>query len=80
MSLLKVNMKRLKDIGKRIVATFAAAAIPNIAVGSVIEVSAFKAAVMAGAVAVIGVVEALARAYKDGTLTNAEIDEAFAEG
>jgi len=55
-------MKRLKDIGKRIVATFAAAAIPNIAVGSVIEVSAFKAAVMAGAVAVIGVVEALARA------------------
>jgi hypothetical protein len=35
---------------------------------------------MAGAVAVIGVVEALARAYKDGTLTNAEIDEAFAEG
>lgn len=72
-------MKRVEDIAKRIVATFVAAAIPNIAVGSVIDVGAVKAAIMAGAVAVIAVVESLARAYKDGSLTNAEIDEAFAD-
>jgi hypothetical protein len=67
----------IESIVKRLVATGVAAAIPNVTAGVVLDVEVWKAAVMSGAVAVLGVVQMLAVAYKDGDLTVAEIEEAF---
>lgn len=64
-------------LAKRLTATFVAAAVPNVLIGSLVDVEVWKAAVMAGAVAVLGVAQSLAVAYKDGKLTAAEVDEAF---
>ena len=64
-------------VAKRLFATFVAASVPNILIGSLVDVAVWKAAVMAGAVAVLGVVQALAVSYKDGKLTASEVDEAF---
>ena len=71
-------MNLCKQICTRLLATFVAAGIPNVLAGMVVEVEVWKAAVMSGAVAVLGVVQVLAVAYKaDGKLTAAEIEEAF---
>jgi len=67
----------LKTVATRLLATFVAAAVPNILIGSLVDVDVWKAAVMSGAVAALGVAQALAVAYKDGKLTAAEIDSAF---
>lgn len=67
----------LKTVSTRLLATFVAAAVPNVLIGSLVDVDVWKAAVMSGAVAVLGVAQALAVAYKDGKLTAAEIDSAF---
>lgn len=64
-------------VAKRLIATFVAASVPNVLVGSLVDVEVWKAAVMSGAVAVLGVLQALAVAYKDGKLTKSEVDEAF---
>ena len=68
----------LKQIAVRLGATFVAAAIPNILAGMLVDVEVWQAAVMSGAVAVLGVVQLLAAAYKDdGRLTLDEAEQAF---
>jgi len=64
-------------IAKRLVATFIGASIPNVLVGTLVDVAVWKSAVMAGAVAVLGVVQSLAESYADGKLTFDEIEDAF---
>lgn len=64
-------------IAKRLVATFVGASIPNVLIGTLVDVAVWKSAVMAGAVAVLGVVQSLAESYTDGKLTFDEIEDAF---
>jgi len=64
-------------IAKRLVATFVGASIPNVLVGTLVDVAVWKSAVMAGAVAVLGVLQSLAESYADGKLTFDEIEDAF---
>lgn len=67
-----------KALGLRLVSVFVAAAVPNIAIGSAVGVEVWKAAAMAGGVAVLGVLQALALAYKaDGKVEPHEIESAF---
>ena len=70
----------LARITKRLVATFVSAAIPNITAGQFLDVSILSSALMSGGVAVFGVLQLLATAYRDGTLTEAEVEEAFEHG
>lgn len=70
----------LKQTATRLAATFTAAAVPNVLIGQTLDVSAWRAAIMAGGVAVLGVVQALAVSYRDGKLTAAEVEEAFQTG
>ena len=66
---------------KRLVAVGVAAAIPNILVGQLVDVDVWKAAVMSGAIAVLGVVQQLAVTYKnDGELTEDDLDDAINKG
>lgn len=62
---------------KRLVASFVAAAIPNVLVGTLVNVDLWQSAVMSGAIAVLTIVQALAVGYKDGKLTAEEIEQAF---
>jgi len=65
-------------VAKRLIATFVAAGIPNVLAGAMVDVAVWQAAVMSGAIAVLGAVQTLAQAYKtDGKLTDSEIEEAF---
>jgi hypothetical protein len=68
------------DIGQRLFSLFVATALPAITTGAVIGVSVAKSAIMAGAMAVIGVVQKLAAASVDGELTADEIKDAFSNG
>lgn len=70
----------LKHLAARMAATFTAAAVPNVLIGQALNVSAWRAAIMSGGVAVLAVGQALAVAYKDGKLTAAEVEEAFQTG
>jgi hypothetical protein len=65
------------DIGQRLFSLFLATALPAITTGAVIGVSVAKSAIMAGAMAVIGVVQKLAAASVDGNLSSDEIKDAF---
>lgn len=67
----------VKTVVTRLVATFVAASIPNVVVGTVLNVELWKAALMSGAVAVLGVAQSLAESYSDGKLTADEIEDAF---
>lgn len=67
----------VKTVVTRLVATFVATSIPNVVVGTVLDVELWKAALMSGAVAVLGVVQSLAESYSDGRLTADEIEDAF---
>lgn len=69
----------IKAIGTRLVSVFVATAVPNIGVGAAIGVDVWRSSVMAGAIAVLAVVQKLAAAYKDGKLTDAEVADAFGE-
>tara|TARA_R100001129_G_C5239633_1_gene225093 strand:- start:253 stop:477 length:225 start_codon:yes stop_codon:yes gene_type:complete len=66
----------------RLLAVFVAAAIPNVLVGSgLLDVDLWRSTVMAGAVAVLGVVQQLAVTYKnDGELTEDDVDAAISKG
>jgi hypothetical protein len=72
-------MKKAQDIAGRIVALFLTNALGVITGAAVIapEMEVWKSAAIAGAVSVFKVVESLARASVDGTLTKDEIDAAF---
>lgn len=72
----KVVSKTL-DIGQRLFSLFVASALPAITGGAVIGVSVVKSAMIAGFMAVAGVLQKLAAASTDGELTAEEITEAF---
>jgi len=75
-----MNRATLGSIGRRLVATFVAAAIPNTVVGSMLGVEIVTSAIMSGAIAVLGVIQLLAVGLRDdGKLTADEIDAAFGE-
>jgi hypothetical protein len=65
------------DIGQRLFSLFVASALPAITGGAVIGVSVAKSAMIAGFMAVAGVLQKLAAASTDGELTAEEIAEAF---
>jgi len=60
----------------RLASVFVSSAVPNIAIGAALDVSVWKSALMAGGVAVLSVLYAVAVAYKkDGDLTEEELAE-----
>ena len=64
----------------RIVAVFAASALPVIGAGSVFGMDVISSMLMAGLLGVATVVEALSRSFlDDGKLTRDEINAAFAK-
>jgi len=71
-------MEKAKNILSRIVALFLSSALAIITGSAIIGgIPLWKSAALAGFTAVASVVEKLAKASVDGTLTKAEIDEAF---
>jgi hypothetical protein len=73
-------METLKNVVMRIIAVIAAESLGVIGAGSLVGIEVWQAAVLAGALGVARVVEALARFYlADGKLTSAEINAAFAK-
>jgi hypothetical protein len=82
----KVNQPEMKqnptiakflDLLQRLFSLFLATALPAVTTGAVIGVSVAKSAIMAGAMAVIAVVQKLAAASVDGELTADEIKASF---
>ena len=71
------TVAKFLDLTQRLFSLFLANALPAITTGAIIGVSVGKAAIMAGAMAVIKVVSKLAEASVDGELTSEEIKEAF---
>lgn len=64
----------------RIIAVFAASALPVIGAGSVFGMDVISSMLMAGLLGVATVVEALSRSFlDDGKLTREEINAAFAK-
>jgi hypothetical protein len=74
------TIARFLDLGQRLFSLFLARALPAVTGGAVIGVSVSKAAILAGAMAVLEVVQKLASASTDGDLTSDEIKEAFSNG
>lgn len=71
-------MKLIWEAIKRTAALIAAEAATLMAAGSVLEIEAWKAAVMTAISAALTVWAAIGRSYyTDGKLTRSEIDEAF---
>ena len=72
-------MKKLQDVGGRIVAVFLSSALAIVGGSAVIapELELWKSAVLAGFAAVATVVQKLAQASLDGNLSMDEINEAF---
>jgi alpha-beta hydrolase superfamily lysophospholipase len=72
-------MKKVQDIGGRIVALFLTNALGVITGAAVIapDLEVWKSACIAGAVSVFKVAESLAKSSIDGVLTKDEIDAAF---
>jgi hypothetical protein len=71
-------MNKAKDIAGRIVALFLTNALGVVTGAAVIaHLEVWKSALIAGAVSIFKVTEALARASIDGVLTKDEIDAAF---
>ena len=68
------------DLGQRLFSLFLARALPAVTGGAIIGVSVAKAAILAGAMAVLEVVQKLASASTDGELTSDEVREAFSNG
>ena len=71
------TVAKFLDLTQRLFSLFLANALPAITTGAVIGISVSKSAIMAGAMAVIAVVQKLATASVDGELTSEEIKEAF---
>ena len=72
-------MKKMQDVGGRIVAVFLSSALAIVGGSAVIapELELWKSAVLAGFAAVATVVQKLAQASLDGNLSMEEINEAF---
>jgi hypothetical protein len=71
------TVAKFLDLTQRLFSLFLANALPAVTTGAVIGISVSKSAIMAGAMAVIAVVQKLATASVDGELTSEEIKEAF---
>lgn len=65
------------DLGQRLVSLFIASALPIITGGAILGVDVVKSAGVAGLTALFGVVQKLAAASVDGTLTADEVTAAF---
>ena len=74
------TVARFFDLGQRLFSLFLARALPAVTGGALIGVSVAKAAILAGAMAVLEVVQKLATASTDGELTTDEIKTAFTNG
>ena len=74
------TVARFLDLGQRLFSLFLARALPAITGGAVIGVSVGKAAILAGAMACLEVIQKLATASTDGELTTDEIKTAFTNG
>ena len=74
------TVARFLDLGQRKFSLFLARALPAVTGGALIGVSVAKAAILAGAMAVLEVVQKLATASTDGELTTEEIKTAFTNG
>jgi hypothetical protein len=76
-------MRKAKEIIQRIIALFLSSALAIITGSSVInsmsdaQITVWQSAALAGFASVAKVVESLARAAVDGTLTRNDIDQAF---
>jgi len=71
-------MKKLTEIGQRIIALFLTSALGIITGASFLgDIPLWKAAALAGFASVAAVIERLARASLDGELTVQEINDAF---
>jgi hypothetical protein len=74
-------MKKMQELAQRILSLFLSSALAIITGSAIIGgIPVWKSAALAGFTAVAKVVESLARASVDGTLTKAEIDAAFGGG
>jgi hypothetical protein len=74
------TIAKFLDLGQRLFSLFLARALPAVTGGAIIGVSVGKAAILAGAMAVLEVVQKLSAASTDGELTSDEIKEAFSNG
>lgn len=73
-----VSVKKLQQIGGRIIAVFSASGLSVVGAGTLAGVELWQAVLMAGIGGVATVVEGLSRAYlSDGKLSTEEIDEVF---
>lgn len=74
-----MNLKILRDVAGRIVALFLVSALGIITGAALVapDLEIYKSAILAGFSAVAGVVQKLAQAALDGTVTSAEVDDAF---
>lgn len=73
---MSMNNVKVVSLLTRLGSVFVVSAVPNVAIGAILDVSAWKSAVMAGAISVFAVVYAIAAEYKkDGDLTDEELDE-----
>jgi hypothetical protein len=71
-------MKKMQELAQRIFSLFLSSALAIITGSAIIGgIPVWKSAALAGFTAIAKVVESLARASVDGTLTKEEIDAAF---
>lgn len=72
------HMGKSTNILLRIVATFAASGLSAIGAGSVLDIPAWKSALMAGLLGIAFVVEGLSRSFlDDGKLSIKEVNDVF---
>jgi hypothetical protein len=70
----------MKKITGRMTALFFVSALTAIGAGAIIGIDTLQTAILAGVISIANVIEDLSRGYlNDGSLTNSEIDEAFAK-
>lgn len=73
-------MDKLLNVIMRIAAVFAASGLSVVGMGTLVGLGTIQSILLAGGLGVATVIEALARGYlDDGKLSNAEINEAFAQ-
>ena len=71
----------IKKTLTRLLAVFVAAAIPNVLVGQLVDVDVWRAAIMSGSIALLGVIQQIAVVYRnDGELTEEDVDAAISKG
>ena len=77
MEIANKTVAKFLDLGQRLFSLFLANALPAVTGGALIGVDVAKSALLAGFMAVAGVLQKLAAASTDGELTADEIADAF---